>query len=66
MNKGFHGGRTIFYDDKFGKDINLSVEPEPYRGAFFYSQQYHCGEELYVISKTKGKFLLRTDLMIVN
>ena len=66
MNKGFNGGKTIFYEDKFGKNINLSVEPEPGRGAFFYSQQYHCGEELYDLCNTRGKFLLRTDLMVGN
>ena len=51
---------------RLGKNINLSVEPEPGRGAFFYSQQYHCGEELYDLCNTRGKFLLRTDLMVGN
>ena len=66
MNKGFKGGNTIFYEDKYGKKINLNIKPDIGRGAFFYSQQYHCGEELYDLCKAKGKFLLRTDLMIGN
>ena len=59
LNTEFEGGETDFYlEDK--KTLRHSTKPKVGRGAFFDSQQYHCGNKVV----NGFKYLLRTDLMV--
>lgn len=65
LNEGFAGGSTIFYLDNYPKPKKtFKAEPKAGRGAFFDASIFHCGEKVYDLMDTDGKFLLRTDLML--
>jgi hypothetical protein len=59
LNKNFNGGETDFLlDDK--ETLRFRAVPEIGRGAIFYSQQYHRGNEVL----DGKKYLFRTDVMV--
>lgn len=59
LNDDFDGGETDFYlEDR--TTLRFSCKPKPGRGALFYSQQYHCGNEVL----NGYKYLIRTDVMV--
>jgi len=60
LNEDFEGGETDFFYSINRSDLRFSVSPKAGRGALFFAQQYHCGNE--ILSGTK--YLLRTDVMV--
>lgn len=60
LNDDFEGGETDFFYSNNRDDFRFSVKPQAGRGALFYSQQYHCGNEI----ESGFKYLIRTDVMV--
>ena len=60
LNDDFKGGETDFFYSNNRSDLRFSVKPLAGRGALFYAQQYHSGNEIL----SGYKYLLRTDVMV--